>query len=59
MVRMLDVHHENMFYPLVSEQADEGNICTNFERVFMLLKATLLKGHERGAGRHNPPVLSS
>lgn len=40
-MRMLDVHHGNMFYPLVSEQADEGNICTNFERVFMLLKATV------------------
>lgn len=42
-MRMLDVHHGNMVYPLVSEQVDEGNICTNFEQVFMLLKATLLK----------------
>lgn len=51
---MLDVHCGNMFYPLVSEQDDEGNICTNFEWVFMLLKATLLKWHEGDAGRHNP-----
>lgn len=42
-MRMLDVHHGNMFYPLVSEQSDEGNICTDFERAFMLLKVTLLK----------------
>lgn len=42
-MRMLDVHCGNMFYPLVSEHDDEGNICTNFEWVFILLKATLLK----------------
>lgn len=58
-MRMLDVHHRNMVYPLMSERADEGNICTNFEWVFMLLKTTLLKRQEGDAGRHKPPVCSS